>query len=53
MLKTLVETNSLYELTWFEYTSSKYMENAFVRVLVSEDSIVDVAKTEAYGEEGV
>ena len=53
MLKTLVETNSLYELTWFEYTSSGYMENVFVRVLVSEDFIVSVAKTEPYGEEGV
>ena len=29
------------------------MENVFERVLVSEDSIVSVAKTEAYGEEGV
>ena len=53
MLETLAKTTSLYELTWFEYTSSKYMENVFVRVLVSEDSIVGVAKTEAYGEEGV
>ena len=29
------------------------MENVFERVLVSEDSIVSVARTEAYGEEGV